>query len=81
MQLFWMELERSRPRGRRLTDEERDDLFRRHPDLAAKFEARKGRNFELRDFMRKLIVRQGTHLPDFDALYRRKAELDDDPRP
>lgn len=27
-------------------------------------------------WMRTFVERQGTHIPDFDALYRRKAELE-----
>jgi hypothetical protein len=37
-----------------------------------------------REFVSRLIDRQGTVAPDFEALYRRKAELDrkpHDPRP
>jgi len=29
-----------------------------------------------KEWMRAWVERQGTNLPDFDALYRRKAELD-----
>ena len=31
---------------------------------------------ELAAFIERLMTRQGTTIPDFDALYRRKAELD-----
>ena len=39
---------------------------------------------ELVEFANRLAARQGTFMPDFEALYRRKAELDGDtyaPRP
>jgi hypothetical protein len=72
--------------GRPLTAQERADFAKAHEENAPQRELfRLAHNPMARaratlDFMRRLKKRQGTIMPDFDALYRRKAELDD-PRP
>ena len=68
--------------GRRLTDEERLDVEQRQPEFEQLFNEAPDRIDPMArarmtlDFMRKLRTRQGSITPDFEALYKKKAELD-----
>jgi hypothetical protein len=68
--------------GRSLTAEERAGVEERQPDcerLAADVRDRMNPMARARAtlaFMKKLKARQGTFMQDFEALYKRKAELD-----
>lgn len=68
--------------GRRLTDDERRDVEQRQPDFEQLFSEPRDRIDPMvrarktLAFMRKLRTRQGTIAPDFDLLYKKKADLD-----
>ena len=69
--------------GRPLTEEERDtfESAKFKMDLVAVEEMIMNalavrRETPLAKFIRKLMARQGTIPPDFEALYKKKAELD-----
>ena len=68
--------------GRPLTSEERAGVEERQPEcerLAADVRERLDPMARARAtlaFMKQLKARQGTFMPDFEALYRRKADLD-----
>ena len=73
--------------GRPLTADEREefsrlgDIERMKEKVERTFEIERQLQAPMVAFMRKLMARQGTVMPDFDSLYRRKAELDRDRSP
>ncbi len=68
--------------GRPLSADEREQFDKLRPGVEQMTdeivsEARRAREASpLVVFMRKLMRRQGTSMPDFEALYKKKAELD-----
>jgi len=61
-----------------MSQESSEEMFARIlAETEARLERERQERAPLVEFMRKLAARQGTITPDFGALYKKKAELDE----